>query len=197
MADSRVLVLNRSWMAVNIAPAKRALSLLYIGAARAIHPEDYSLHDFEDWVILSQNGLGGRYIHTPTTRIRIPEVVQLNLFNGFIRREVSFSRQNIYERDHSTCQYCGKRLQRSQLTIDHVLPQSRGGGDSWGNLVVACLKCNVKKGSRTPEEAHMPLTRKPFKPAWIPHHGARLPDDLLSVWKQFVDTGGQLAKFLK
>lgn len=188
MLDSYVLILNRSWMAVHISPARRALTLLYVGAARAVHPRDYSLHDFDGWLELSKDGLGGPYVHTPTLRIRIPEMILLNHFNGFVRHEVRFSRHSIFERDRNTCQYCGKRHSKNQLTIDHVVPQSRGGDDSWENVVVACLDCNVKKGSRTPEEAGMPLIRRPVKPAWIPHYGARIPHDHLTVWQRFVDT---------
>lgn len=188
MLEGNVLVLNRSWAAVHIASVRRAFTLLYIGAARAVHPYEYSLHNFEDWVELSQNGLGGRYVHTPTTRIRVPEVILLSVFNGFIHHEVRFSRQSIFERDRNTCQYCGRHFPRSQLTIDHVLPQSRGGGDTWENLVLACLQCNVKKGNRTPDEADMPLLRHPHKPAWMPHFGTRVPQDQLMVWRKFVDT---------
>ena len=188
MLDGNVLVLNRSWAAVHIASPRRALTLLYIGAARAVHPQYYSLHDFDDWVTLSQNGLGGRYVNTTSFRVRVPEVILLSLFNGFIHHEVRFSRQSIFERDKSVCQYCGKHFPRTQLTIDHVLPQSRGGGDTWENLVLACLHCNVRKGNRTPDEANMPLLIRPYKPAWMPHFGARVPHDQLDVWKKFVDT---------
>jgi 5-methylcytosine-specific restriction endonuclease McrA len=187
LTQGNVLVLNRSWIAIHVTPARRALSLLYAGTARAVHPTVYSLHGFEDWLVLSQNGLGGRYVRTPSLRIRIPEVVLLNAFNGFVRREVPFSRQSIYERDRNICQYCGKSFSRPRLTIDHVVPQSRGGLDTWDNLVVACLKCNVRKGSRTPDEAEMPLVRRPRKPAWFPHLGARLPMDLLEIWGRFIE----------
>lgn len=188
MLEGNVLVLNKSWTAVHIAPVRRALTLLYMGAARAVHPHDYSLHDFDDWLVLSQDGLGGRYVHTPNVRIRIPEVILLTLFNGFIRHEVRFSRHSIFERDKGHCQYCGKHFPKSQLTLDHVLPQSRGGGESWENLVLACLPCNVRKGNRTPDEAGMPLQRRPSKPAWMPHFGARVPDDQLEVWQRFVES---------
>lgn len=187
MLEGRVLVLNKSWTAVHIAPVRRALSLLYLGAARAVHPRNYSLHDFDDWLELSQDGLGGRYVYTPTTRIRVPEVVLLTLFNGFIRHEVRFSRHSIFERDAGVCQYCAKHFPKSQLTLDHVLPQSRGGGETWENLVIACLQCNVRKGNRTPEEAGMPLLKRPVKPAWMPHFGARVPEEQLEVWQRFVD----------
>ncbi|MCC6487506.1 MAG: HNH endonuclease [Candidatus Hydrogenedentes bacterium] len=168
-----------------------------MGAARAVHPYEYSLHDFEDWLTLSQDGLGGRYIHTPNIRIRVPEVILLTLFNGFIRHEVRFSRHSIFERDKGLCQYCGRHFPKSQLTLDHVIPQSRAGEDSWENLVVACLACNVRKGNRTPDEAGMPLLKHPIKPAWIPHFGARIPNDQLEVWRRFVDAnrwGGASAK---
>jgi 5-methylcytosine-specific restriction endonuclease McrA len=188
MLEGSVLVLNRSWAAVHISPVRRALTLLYVGAARAVHPRDYSLYDFDNWVVLSQDGLGGRYIHTTTTRIRVPEVILLSVFNGFVHHEVRFSRQSVFERDKCVCQYCGRQFPKAQLTIDHVLPQSRGGGDTWENLVLACLECNIRKGNRTPDEAGMPLLRRPHKPAWMPHFGARIPHDQLAVWQRFVDT---------
>jgi 5-methylcytosine-specific restriction endonuclease McrA len=158
-----------------------------LGSARAVHPHDYSLYDFERWLVLSQDGLGGRYIHTTRFRVRVPEVILLGVFNGFIHHEAKFSRHSIFDRDNNTCMYCGKHMPKSQLTIDHVVPQSRGGNDTWENLVLACLTCNVRKGSRTPEEAGMPLVRRPSKPSWLPHFGARVPADQLQVWKRFVD----------
>jgi len=186
--DGQVLVLNRSWVAVHIASARRALSLLYQGLARAVHPEDYSLYDFDDWCELSQAVQSGRYVHTVNYRVRVPEVILLKAFNGFILHEVRFSRRNIFERDKNTCQYCGRRMPRSEVTIDHVIPRSRGGIDSWENLVLACVDCNVKKGNRTPAEARMPLIRKPVKPSWLPQLGARVPASQLGTWQRFVDT---------
>ena len=186
--DGRVLVLNRSWLAVHVTQAKRALCLLYQGHARAVHPTEYSLHDMDEWIDLWEGQNHGRYIHTPHLRIRVPDVILLTLFNGFVRHEVRFSRHSVFERDNNTCQYCGKRFNRSKLTIDHVVPQSRGGDDSWGNLVVACLSCNVEKANRTPEEAGMPLLRKPKQPSWMPALSRRVPTDQMAVWARFVDT---------
>ncbi len=187
MIEGQVLVLNRSWVAVNIASVRRALNLLYQGAARAVHPSDYSVYDFDDWCELSQLNHDGQYIRTPNIRIRIPEVILLTIFNGFVHREIRFSRRNIFERDNNTCQYCGKRLSKSDLTIDHVVPRSRGGGDSWGNLVLACVPCNVKKGDKTPQEADMPLIHKPVKPFWLPNLGARIPRNQILSWQRFID----------
>jgi 5-methylcytosine-specific restriction endonuclease McrA len=188
MVEGHVLVLNKSWVVVNIASVRRALSLLYQGMARAVHPTDYSLYDFDDWCQLSPAFHEGRYIHTTSRKIRVPEVIILNMFNGFIRQEVRFSRRNIFERDDHTCQYCGKKFCKQDLTLDHVVPQSRGGGNTWENLVLACVPCNVRKGSRTPEEAHMPMLRRPKKPTWLPRMGYRLPQDAFSSWQRFVDS---------
>ena len=186
--DGQVLVLNKSWVAVHIASARRALSLLYQGMARAVHPLDYSLYDFDDWCQLSRAAQNGRFVHTVSFRIRVPEVILLKGFNDFIRHEIRFSRRNIFERDRNTCQYCGRRMARSDITVDHVIPRSRGGIDSWENLVLACMECNVRKGNRTPDEARMPLIKKPSKPTWLPQLGMRIPSSQLSSWQRFVDT---------
>jgi 5-methylcytosine-specific restriction endonuclease McrA len=191
MVSGHTLVLNRSWIPVHITSVRRALTLVYVGHARAVNPDDYSLHSFNDWRHLwdgHDNGNGhGRYMHSTLLCVRIPDVIVLSAFNGFVRHEVRFSRQSIFDRDGTTCQYCAKRFTRSRLTLDHVYPTSRGGADTWDNLVVACHKCNVRKAARTPEEAHMPLIRKPKKPAWAPHFGARVPSDQAALWRRFVE----------
>lgn len=186
--EGQVLVLNRSWVAVNVASVRRAVALLYQDLARAVDPADYRMYDFSDWCELSQAREEGRFIHSPTMRLRVPEIIILNAFNGFFHKEVRFSRRSIFERDKSTCQYCGTKLAKSELTIDHVMPRSRGGRDTWDNLVLACVKCNVRKGDRTPVEAAMPLIRRPHKPAWLPTLGTRLPAGRISSWQRFLDT---------
>jgi 5-methylcytosine-specific restriction endonuclease McrA len=188
MINSQVLVLNRSWVAVNVASIRRAVSLLYQDLARAVDPKDYTLYDFENWCELSAARDEGHFIHTPTMRVRVPEIIVLNAFNGFFHKDVRFSRRSIFERDKNTCQYCGRRLAKSELTIDHVVPRSRGGRDSWDNLVLACVQCNVRKGDRTPVEASLPLIRRPVKPSWLPALGARLPAGNASTWQRFLDT---------
>lgn len=190
MVNGEVLVLNKSWVAVNVTPMKRALTLLFQGHARVVHPENYSLYEFDDWCALSaMEGCfhDGRFIRTMRARIRLPEVIILNVFNGFIRREVRLSRRNIFERDSHTCQYCGKRFSKPDLTLDHVLPRSRGGKDTWTNLVLACVRCNLKKGSRTPEEANMHLLKRPAAPKWMPRFGTQIPKEELMSWQRFVD----------
>jgi len=185
--DGSVLVLNRSWVAVHVADVRRAISLVYRGVARVVSPEDFSTYDFEDWKELS-SAAQDRYISAVDFKLMVPEIIVLSLFNGFFRKEVRFSRRNIFERDRNTCQYCGRRFSKVDLTIDHVIPRSRGGRDTWENLVLACMKCNVRKGNRTPEEARMRLIRTPRKPSWIPHLGLRLDEARLKSWPKFVDT---------
>lgn len=190
MLNAYVLVLNKSWVAVNVAPAKRALTLLFQGHARVVHPKDYGLYDFDAWIEFSRVNDGvpaKRYIYTPSNRVRLPEVIVLNAFNGFYSPEVRLSRRNIFARDKSVCQYCGRKFHRVDLTIDHVIPRSRGGLDTWENLVLACSGCNLKKRDRTPEEAQMPLIRKPVSPRWLPRFDTPLPKEELHSWKRFVD----------
>jgi len=190
MLSSDVLVLNKSWVAVNVTSMKRALTLLFQDHARVVHPTDYTLYAFADWCELSrcrENFQSGRFVRTPSFQIRLPEVILLNAFNGFVRREVRLSRRNIFERDQNRCQYCGLHFSKQDLTIDHVLPRSRGGADTWENLVLACVPCNLRKSNRTPEEANMRLRRRPAAPKWLPRFGVQIPRDELISWQRFVD----------
>jgi 5-methylcytosine-specific restriction endonuclease McrA len=192
MLDAHVLVLNKSWIAINVASARRSLALLYQGHARVIHPEDYSLHGFDAWCTYSRKACMKNedlpMVRTPSQFIVLPEVILLNAFNGFIRHEIRFSRSNIFTRDKHQCQYCGSRPERRDLTLDHVLPRSRGGVDSWENLVLACAHCNVKKSNRTPEEANMRLLNKPRAPRWLPRFGMSERKPEMHSWHRFVDT---------
>ena len=84
-------------------------------------------------------------------------------------RRPAFTRFNVFLRDRFCCQYCNGDFATNELTFDHVVPKSRGGRTSWQNVVTACLHCNVKKGSRTPQQAHMPLLAVPYRPSWVEH----------------------------
>jgi 5-methylcytosine-specific restriction endonuclease McrA len=105
---------------------------------------------------------------TPTRTFRVPRVIALKDFDRLPRQEVKFSRHNIYLRDGNRCQYCGHRFPTAELSLDHVIPLSRGGVSSWENVVCACLSCNVRKGNRSPQEASMRLVATPKKPRWHP-----------------------------
>src|SRR5436190_21815123 len=101
--SDKVLVLNRSWLAVNVATVRRALTLVFQDVARIVAPEDYSTYDFESWVEASREAKSGKQIHSATFSFRAPEVIVLSKFNGRFSKEVRFSRSNIFERDDKCC----------------------------------------------------------------------------------------------
>jgi 5-methylcytosine-specific restriction endonuclease McrA len=105
-------------------------------------------------------------------------------FDRVPRHDVKFSRKNIYLRDKSRCQYCGKRFRTEELNLDHVVPVSRGGKSTWENVVCSCIRCNIRKGNRTPDEAALTLISKPAKPKWHPlvRVAGRYEE-----WKSFLD----------
>jgi 5-methylcytosine-specific restriction endonuclease McrA len=167
MLDSSVLVLNRYYQPVNVTTVRRAFTLLYQGAARAVDRE-FQTFDFESWSALSLEVRGTDVVHTVARTLRVPRVIILQLYDRIPRLNVRFSRQNIYLRDKSTCQYCGIRFPRVDLNLDHVVPRSRGGKTTWENVVCSCIPCNLHKGGRTPEQARMKLLKEPVRPRWSP-----------------------------
>ncbi len=98
----------------------------------------------------------------------MPRVIRLLAYDRLPKQTVRFNRRNIFARDGNHCQYCGRHYPTSELSLDHVVPRSRGGETTWENIVCSCVKCNVKKGGRTPQEAHMHLVRPPVKPKRSP-----------------------------
>ena len=184
-----VLVLNRLWQAIHVCSARRAFSLLCQGHAQVIHTEDgsFSTHDFDSWRSLSQRDPGSHKVQTVSYKVRLPTVIVLMLFDRMPRKEVKFTRHNIFERDRNTCQYCGKTLDRRDLNLDHVFPRDRGGQMTWENIVCSCIPCNTRKGNRTPDQARMKLIRKPERPKWRPFAHLTFGAEHHDSWKHFVD----------
>ncbi len=183
MLQRPTLVLNRNWQPVNVATVARALVLLWNESARVVDPHDYQLYTWADWSRLRLRA-DEPFIQAVRLRLRVPEVVALNGYDRLPVAHVTFSRRNIFKRDHSTCQYCGAQPGGEELTIDHVLPRSQGGVSSWENCVLACMACNKRKADRTPEQAGLKLRRKPVRPAWKPlyaDHSVRI-----ASWSKFV-----------
>lgn len=164
--NTKVLVLNRSYLPVHVTSVKRAFSLLYQGVAHAVN-EQYRTFDFASWSELSVS-VHDESVGTVGRAIRVPRVILLVAYDRVPKRQVRFSRFNIYARDRNTCQYCGGRFSRSELNIDHVVPRSRGGVSTWENVVCSCHPCNHSKGGRTPAEAGMRLLKRPLRPEWTP-----------------------------
>lgn len=182
----RTLVLNKAWAAISTTPVRNALSLLYRGSARAICPDTFTAHDFEAWADLSRTrDAGGEFVSTVAIRIRVPEVILLRFYSGFPRKGVAFSRRNLYRRDGFTCQYCGSQPGTELLSIDHVVPRSRGGRSTWENCVLSCLECNKRKASRSLGEAGLSLLRSPYRPQGGPAFEISLGTRRQS-WERFV-----------
>ena len=185
MLSTSVLVLNRNYFPVHVTTVRRAFCMLYQGIAKAIDGQ-YKTFDFQSWVELSAAahddtiGIIGRVI-------RVPRVIILVAYEHLPKRGVRFSRINILLRDHHTCQYCGRKMQRNKLNLDHVIPRSKGGLTTWENVVTSCHDCNRRKGGRTPQEANMRLVQKPFKPASVPFFDITQYSLRYEAWKPFVN----------
>jgi 5-methylcytosine-specific restriction endonuclease McrA len=103
------------------------------------------------------------------------------------KKEVKFTRHNVFERDRNMCQYCGREFDRKDLNLDHVLPRDRGGQTTWENIVCSCIPCNTRKGNRLPHEAGMQLIRKPKRPKWRPFVNVSFSRRQHDSWKHFLD----------
>jgi 5-methylcytosine-specific restriction endonuclease McrA len=197
--SANVLVLNKFYQAIRVVNVKRAFSLLCRELAEVVHIETdakgqstWQNFNFESWqeVSLVKKEFepdGHDWIHTVRFQIAVPRIIRLLVYEKLPRQDVKFNRRNIYARDSNRCQYCGRKFSTTELSLDHVKPKSQGGRSSWENIVCCCLKCNVKKGGRTPEQAHMHLITKPIKPKRSPVINIRLADERYASWKQFLD----------
>jgi 5-methylcytosine-specific restriction endonuclease McrA len=142
--NAKVLILNQNYEPLSVINVRKAIVLLYLGKAELIASAD------------------GKLVRSVSVSMPFPSIVRLSVFVRVPYKRIILSRKNILRRDAHKCQFCGRS--DLPLTVDHVLPLSRGGEDSWENLVCACVDCNNRKGDRTPEEAGMPLLRKPMRP---------------------------------
>lgn len=168
MINFPVLVLNQSYEPLNICRARRAVVLIFQGKAEML-----------------ENGSG--FIHSAHCIFPLPSVIRLAYLIKRPRPERKLSRLEVFNRDHYTCQYCGRETR--QLTLDHVTPRHRGGEHSWENVVSACISCNRRKAGKTPYEAGMKLIRHPYPPSgnlpfYIPYHYLQTQ----SEWQKYLPT---------
>ncbi len=178
------LVLNKSWVPISTTTVRHAINLAIKDSARLIQPDTYQVHDFESWCTLSPLPEGGA-IRTPNLIIRLPEVIVLMAYNKIPGNKVPFSRRNVYRRDGNLCQYCGRHVHHSEMTIDHVVPRSVGGKNTWENCVIACRRCNNAKGDKALSECGLRLLRRPTQPDWSPCITTRKGQRCQS-WRGFV-----------
>lgn len=197
-SEHRVLVLNRLWQPVNIVGVHRALSLLFRGRASAVYADEGShrVMNAEEWVNFSLTTPPplSEAVRSPCMALRIPRVLLLSAYDRVPRREIRFSRRNIYLRDANTCQYCGRVFREEELNLDHVVPRDMGGKTNWENIVTACVRCNSRKANRLPEQAGMTLRRVPAKPKWRLVVASSLSPAEMEAWKEFLEVtpAGQL-----
>ncbi|MEM9082612.1 MAG: HNH endonuclease [Planctomycetota bacterium] len=193
--DAKVLVLNKMYMAVRIVSVRRAFSLLFRDLAEVVHIEDsghYASYDFESWTEVSELSREiepdkHEWVRTVTLAVAVPRVIRLHVYDRIPKQGVKLNRRNLFARDRNQCQYCGKHFPTSELSLDHVMPSCQGGGDTWTNLVCACVGCNSKKGGRTPEQANMKLIRPPKQPRSNPLIRVKLGSGRYESWKAFLD----------
>jgi len=166
MINFPVLVLNQSYEPLNICRVRRAILLIYLGKAEML-----------------ENGSG--FIHSINYTFAVPSVIRLACMIKRPWRERKLTRLEVFNRDHYTCQYCGKETR--QLTLDHVIPRHQGGEHTWENVVSACIRCNLRKAGRTPHQARMTLIRHPSPPRgnipfYIPYHYLKTQ----SEWQKYL-----------
>ena len=143
------MVLDRNYQAFTVVGAKRAICLVVSNRAEVVNE-------------------GDTMINSPTVRFNVPTVIRLLSYVFKWRNcKMKLTSRNVMARDGYRCQYCGSD-KKSDLTIDHIIPTSRGGKNTWTNMTTACFKCNTTKDSRTLAEAKMTLINKPYVPALMP-----------------------------
>ena len=192
--DARVLVLNRLYAAIRVVDARRAFSLLAKEVAEVIAVEDgsYRNYDFATWSDIAElqrefEPEQHDWVRTTRFTIAVPKIIRVLDYDKRPRRMVKLNRRNIYARDLNRCQYCGRSFSTKELTLDHIKPRVQGGDNTWENLVCACVKCNARKGGRTPGQAGMRLIRKPVRPRRNPAITVRLGSGKYDSWKAFLD----------
>ena len=191
-----VLVLNRGYSPIAITSVKRAIHKIANARAEIITVENgaYCNYDFTSWAEVSELkrefeelGLHEELIgfgHSFT--FVVPRVIRMLYYEKIPPCSVKLNRRNIYSRDRNICQYCGKRKPTKDLSVDHVLPKSKGGRNVWTNLVCSCINCNAKKANKTLVQAGLKLIRKPYAPKTNPAITIKIGHDKYSSWKHFI-----------
>lgn len=144
--DQKVLILNQDYSAFALCSIQKAFILLYLEKAEMVHKSEAG------------------WLRSISQSYPIPSIIRLQRYIHVPYKGISLSRHNVMKRDAYQCLYCGST---KNLTLDHMIPKSRGGDSSWTNLVTACMRCNTKKGDRTPEEAGLKLKENPRKPSLV------------------------------
>lgn len=181
-----VLVLNRHWLPVSAITPADAFCHMVAGTADGldISSTDFRPLSWADWLNLSVGVSGG--IGVKGGRVKIPTVIVLRNFRGLPMHRPALGFRALWARDGGRCQYSGRQLAAHEADIDHILPRSRGGRDTWENCVISDRKINRRKAARTPGEAGLRLIRNPFQPRPVPI--SHLIENTYDIndWKHFI-----------
>lgn len=166
----RTLVLNAGFEPMQLVSWQRALCLVLSEKAEVVAHYD-------------------AVVRSVSSSVQLPSVVRLVRYVQVVSRLglVRCTRKNVLLRDHYQCQYCGVKCRPGAITIDHVVPRSRGGKTTWTNVVAACHLCNRKKGSRTPEQVGLVLQKLPRRPAWRDLINDMSRDGIFGSWLPYLD----------
>lgn len=171
--------------------ARRAITLLFLGHAHVVGTDErdqFFTHDIRSWLDHSATHTRGKeVVCTVTCRFRVPEIIVLSLFDRLPKKQVKFTRENIYRRDSFSCQYCGLEFEPRELNLDHVVPRDKGGRTSWENVVTSCIPCNTRKGNKLPQEAKMFPRGEPKAPSWRPLFSTAPRPLPCESWRHFID----------
>ena len=187
--NQHVLVLNRLWQAVNVCTARRALTLLFQGHAQVVldNPDgSFRTLNFSEWRDISADAPHDEAVHGISFRIRVPRIILLFMYDRMPKKEVKFTRHNIFERDQNTCQYCGDVFDRKDLNLDHVIPRDRGGHDL-GKHRLLLHPMQHHQGQPDPQRGRGALVRKPKRPEWRPFVQINFTLHRHDSWKHFID----------
>lgn len=168
----KVLVLNQDYTPITICSVNRAFLLVYLEKAEMV------------------DSAKNEVLRTVSTSFPMPSVIKINRYINLPYKGVVLTRHNIFKRDNNECQYCGNK---KDLTLDHVIPKSKGGKTSWTNLVTACKKCNARKGDNDIAKTNMVLKRKPVKPSYITFLRSN-SDNYITEWLPYLGLKSEIGQ---
>jgi len=182
-----VLVLNKVWMPVRVVKAIRAFKLLFANKASAVNTDTFYIYNWGEW--LKQPFSDSDFtVSTVNFEIKVPEVIVLCKYDKVFKKHVKLTKRNIYIRDNYTCQYSGKKVNKGESDIDHVVPLSKGGKNSWENMVVCSKNINRKKANKSLKQSGLKLIKNPT----IPDNTKLLIDPKMKIpesWRKFIQHG--------
>ena len=198
ITNAPVLILDKTYAPVKVGKTKDAICALFSGKAQVID-QDYNLYDFYEWCEFTKQNKSNenilkRYsktINSPKFSLFVPHTIYVPIVckNPILRgrkKHFKYTRKGVFKRDNLKCQYCGKPGTKNSMTLDHVIPRSRGGGNSYENVVTCCMPCNAKKGNFLVSELGWKLLSNPKQPSWVAYIGANWPDVYRQEWEKFL-----------